>query len=439
MYDNFSRAVVPYLKNIFSRKLLLFFSYFGLALLIIYLTYYSSINKVDAYWMKLDTLLVINGINNPANQIVVDEKSKLKYFIPEIRDSIKTLRAIYRKLQKDNPDCENFDDIIKKPFPLLDDYRSFTNFLNTFLEKKKLVLKGISGSGKSTLIDRVTRIITGDTNNVLKLECVARLEEDFHNEIVGFYDRRNFHPGKLLKFLEKAKSEPEHKFIFIVDDQDKIYPETLYGSILWKELDNSAYTSRLDGYPFEIYFPDNFYLLSVTHTDVGNLISFSSEQLRRLGDVYELGANTDVFLLYLRSVQKTNKFTYSHIKKILYFFEKSNNLIAEKYGVGFTLGHWSNLRKKIKPSEFQIFMNEFVSNVNAYKPPKEIKLKDFDDILYAIDNGGKVPNTNIIAGIYIAAVDTGIFSELSVAVGATVISALIGWWVIRKKKNLLII
>lgn len=396
----------------------------------------SSQNRVDDFWITLDTILATNDIK-PSNNFKATEQSIRLHNIPRVTDSLEVLKKIYFDLQNNNPDCEPFDNIIKKPFLLMDDFNKFKDFLTIFLNKKKLVLEGISGSGKSTLIDRVSRMISGHTENVLKLDCVEKLEVEYHKEFVGYKDRDGFHPGKLLKFLEKAKSEPTHKFIFIIDDIDKVYSATVFGSILWKEMDNSTYDSYIDGYPFEISFPDNFFLLSITHSDVGNIIEMTSEHFRRLGDVYRLGTNLNVFILQLQDKIKKENLNYTHIKKLCYLFKKANEYIANRYGTGYTLGQWSNLRKKTKPKDFDEFVDEFIHNVNAFKPQKELKRDDFDDIFYAIDNNGKVPGTSNLGYLYAGMVATGLFSEVSVAISAALLSGLIGFFVYRKRKKII--
>jgi hypothetical protein len=392
-------------------------------------------DKNDDLWLKLDTVLVANSINNAEQKIEISDVVKRKYHIPDVMDSLPQLANVYSALQSGKEDSESFDSIIHKPFPLLDDYDKFTNFLNYLIDKKKVVVEGISGSGKSTIIDRVSRIITGKSENILKLECVEKLEVEYHKEYVGQRLGDKFIPGKLLNFLLKARNNPKENFIFIIDDVDKIYPSALLGSDIWKELDNSVYDTYIDGYPHEITIPDNLYIMSVTHSDVGNIIAFNAEHFRRLGELYKLNSNYRVLLLFIKNKLKGKDYNYSHLKKLLFTFIRTNEYIENNYGTGYTLGQWSNLRKKIKPEEFTEFRALFIDNVNAFKPQREMHLADLNDFMYVIDTDGKVPRSSDLAYLFYQAKDTGIFSELSVGLLFALVSGIAGLIILRRRKK----
>ncbi len=395
-------------------------------------------NTVDPYCMRLDTLLYANGIEKPdGNKLKLTENELKLYRIEPVSEHYADLKNIYDSLHTGNSDIESFDSIMLKPFPLLDDYKSFNKSLKTFLKEKKLVVQGVTGAGKTTLVDRITRIIAGKRENILKLECVEKMEVEYHKEYIGRKRNGVFKPGKFLKLLTAAQNNPRENFIFIIDDIDKIFPATLFGSKVWKELDNPDYETYIEGYPHEIYFPPNFYMISITHSGVGNVIEMTAEHFRRLGDLYFLPPNDKVFLLYLKTVREKYDLDYYRIRKLLYSFKEINELIREKYGRGYMLGQWATIRKLLKAEDYDKFINSFISHVNAFKPAKAMTHEDLDDIFYAVEHNGELPGTNDFAVLYQSLLDTGIFSELSVGLLFAIISGLTGWTIYRRKKRFL--
>ena len=72
-------------------------------------------------------------------------------------------------------------------------------------------------------------------------------------------------------------------------------------------------------------------MISVTHSGVGNVIELNQEHYRRLGKRYDI--NPDYVELMFRIKEKREKYNlpYAHIKKLLYFFQKSNEYISITY------------------------------------------------------------------------------------------------------------
>ncbi len=422
------------------RKYPLLFKIVTSAVLIIafiYIISELSEDRKDPYYFYLDTLLQSNGIIYPDINLKLDTSTIYNFSLITVEDRFDSLEQVYKTIHKHSDDIEQFKDIISKPFPLIDECDKFCHFLDLVLSKKKVIVEGISGTGKTTLIDRTARIIAGKTENILKLECVERLEAEYHKIWIGTRNNDKFQAGKLLRFFEVCKQNPEENFIFIIDDIDKIYPSALFGSEVWKELDNPIYDTFIEGYEKEIAIPDNFYMISIMHSDVGNVIEMTSEHFRRLGEIYVLEPNVKTLLMYILTKQEKLNLSYQHIKKLLYVFVKVNEYIQLNYGNGSRLGQWSNLRKQIEPDKFQNFLNEFVVNVNAFKLIKQLILNDLNDIVYSANNNGILLYSSDLSMLYEALVDIGILSELSVAITFTLISGITGWVILNRRRKLL--
>ena len=67
-----------------------------------------------------------------------------------------------------------------------------------------------------------------------------------------------------------------------------------------------------------------------------------------------------------------------NVKKMVYFFAKSNEMIVSKYSYGHQIGQWSDIRKNFLPKDFDNIKKIFINNVNAYRPTNELKNNDED-------------------------------------------------------------
>jgi|GEM_PF-419525 len=422
-------------KNNISRFRKVFFLFLGSIIILSILLFGVTEglkNQTDDYYFYLDTLLAANGFDT---NLVLPENVLKKNKIITIKDKYENLNKIYISNHNEKSDVLELDNIMLKPFLPSWEYDKLLYYYYPLLKYNKIVISGVSGSGKTTLVERLALFITGNPNRILQLQCVEDMAVEYHKTWVGYFGEHGFVKGKLLKFLEESKSNPEDNFVFILDDFDKIYPSTFFGSELWSEMDSPDDRNFIEGYG-EIELPKNFYLISVTHIGVANVIELNNEHYRRLGEKYRINPDVHEFLLGIkeRISDKHLRIPTPHIKKILYFFKKANELIETKYGLSYTLGQWATIRKKIEPEDWEDFIDEYVTHVNAFKPVEELKEKDFSGIFYTIQNNGLIENSHFFYKLYEALLRTGLFSELTVALAFAVFSGLFGWiFIIRKR------
>jgi hypothetical protein len=203
-------------------------------------------------------------------------------------------------------------------------------------------------------------------------------------------------------------------------------------------MDSPSDKNVIDGYG-EVSIPDNFYLISVTHTGVSNVIELNNEHFRRLGESFPLNADMNELLLYImeRSQKKKLNLDYNHTKRILYSYYKINKLIEEKYGNDYSLGQWSTVKSYLKPEDFNKFVKTFIEHVNAFKPKEELTLSNLSPIEYTVKNNGLLDDSSFFDDTYIYLLKTGLFSEIVVALMAALISGILGWVFFQKKKKLL--
>ena len=375
----------------FKNKIIVGSSITLAILLVVYLSYIYGVydDKKDNYWFYLDTVLVCNGFENP--QIDTTGISK-KHKITTLKENLGLLQNHYSQIHKNSSDTLPIIEELSNPFFPTWEYEKLNKYLSKFLEKKFIIISGTTGAGKTTLVDNLAKIITGNPKRLLSLRCVEEMGVEYHKLWIGNYKQDTiFEPGIFLEFLLRSQNDTSNNYLFIIDDFDKIYPATFFGSEIWNELDNidkKEVVTYIKGYKNEIYFPKNFYIIAVTHTGVANVISLNDEHYRRLGEKITIGSDEREFLLYLKERKIKDSLTFNHSKKLIYLFYNINKLIANKYNDSYCLGQWSNLKKKLKPSQLDQFINTFIEHVNSLKPNTQMKYSDLDFIFYAIYNNG---------------------------------------------------
>jgi len=429
-----------------SKKILIYLFLSVPVLIILYfLGHYLLTNEIDEYWTDLDKILISNGIvDSTKNLVSLSKEDSLQFRIIPVLEGYDSLRSYYQKFQKDNPDAIPFENVVDKPYPIVGSAGLYFNFLEKILEKKsasssysqnKIILQGVSGSGKTTLIDRMSLLITGREENILRLICVEKMEVEYNKEYIGEYRNGLFFPGKFLNLVDKCYRNPNLNYVFILDDVDKVYPSPVFGAHVWNSLDVEDLPVKIDGYPYERLIPSNLYIISATHSEPGYTVEINAEIRRRLGSIFELNADPSTFLLFLKTRIEKDSLSYFHIKRLVYFFKRANDHISTKFDAGFTLGNWSGLRKLIKEKKFYDFINEFVINVTNFSSTQSITKTEFADILYSINNDGVLPNSSPILIVYKKAEELGMISEIGGGLVLAIIPFSFGWFLIRKRKK----
>lgn len=311
------------------------------------------------------------------------------------------------------------------------------------LTRKRIVINGVTGSGKTTFVTNFAKFVTGRDDRIFRLQFVQRMEVEYHKRWVGYYDTDGFHPGKLLRIFEQCNNAPNHNYVLILDDIDKIPPATFFGSDIWTELNNSKETVFIEGYDKEINIPDNLFIISVIHEGASSVQELSDEHLRRLsGDQrtkIDIMPDYKELFLYLQGKYLDKEISATQIKRMLYLFIKINNYIKDdkNYGPGLTLGQWSTIRKLRSPEQIPEFVDAFVEHINSFKPKVKLHKRDLERFVVATKNHGYLPNSSLLNDLYIALDKTGIFAELVVALSFALASAIAGWIFILRKRKLI--
>lgn len=426
-------------------------------------------NQKDPFWFYLDTLLYDNFVCEEQinfSGIVIEGKRDTNYKVIQLKEKVDTLQKKYELFHNNETsqkgDIVNIWDAFKIPFEPTWEWRKIFSLLDEVIAKKKVVISGVSGSGKTTVVDNLAKFIAGSYDRIYRLQCVEEMGVEYHKIWIGYYDNEGFHKGKLLEVFEKCGEEPNQNYVFILDDFDKIYPATFFGAEIWEELDEPKKRNYIEGYPNEIEIPQNFYLICVTHEGESNIVELNDEHYRRLGEVIFLKPNYIEFMLYLKNkyfmldnivkryidyinnsffpgnkiIENSNNLSLQHIKNLLYFFEKANQHITQKYGLGLSLGQWSSVRKYYKEKDFENFIDCFVKHINGFKVKPEITQEEFEFIVYTINNNGYIKNSSFMMNLFKQIYESGVFAEGVVALAFALITGISGWFLIIRKRRI---
>jgi energy-coupling factor transporter ATP-binding protein EcfA2 len=428
-----------------NRKLLLV----ALMPLCIWLLYIGFRNEKDPLWGQTSDLLRSNTLT-----------------LEQATDSLRLLYNGFHAQKLPEGDLLPLRRISDPYVPTMT-YEKFKTYFNKVTEQKFAIVAGVTGSGNSTLVDRMANLMA-DSGNKIQILCAPQFDLELNKRYIGRLENGQFQKGELLKFWDNCRARPAEKFVCVIDNFDKINPETLFGPELWQRLDDPKFVVAFGKDTIQI--PDNFYLLCITHAGVGQKIEMNNEHFKRFGGQILLPPTAEELVLSLKAKKKevekdlpkkkkafetTEQGTpqYSALKKDLaklegqfaalndtvnlqhfvYFFDKANDIISEKFGSSYQLGQWSDARKQFQAKDFDALQTLFLNHVNSLKPPTELRQKEFDALIYATKNEGSVANSSPIWRTADKLAAMGFASELGVAGSFALISGFVGWWYFRRR------
>jgi hypothetical protein len=429
--------------------------------------------SIKSHWLvylliPLSIALLFWGFKNEKDPLWSELDSRLTKDFITLNDASDSLQSLYNKFQGNVAADDSLAlKLISKPFMPTMELSKLQEYLMLFNEQRHhATFAAVTGSGNTTLVDRIANLIASKPENKMVILCAPQFDLEFNKKYIGYFQEDKFVKGELLKFWDKCLKNPKEKYVCMIDNIDKINPETFFGPNIWQKLDDPKMKVALG--TDTIVMPPNFYMLSITQTGVGQKIELTNEHLKRLGGMLRLPIHPNELILGFRDKKKEiqkdinkiqsqlketpqseallkdlSKLTAQlsalndtpHLKKIVYFFIKSNEMIEKNYSYGHQIGQWSDIRKNFMANDFRLIQEIFVNHVNAYNPDKELKKEDFEDIFYSINNSGSIRNSSPIWRSTAKLTELGFASELGVAGIFALISGIIGWFYLRRRKE----
>lgn len=407
-------------------------------ILAIVLISWGLVNKRDDRWISLDRDL------------------KKEFFLVEnAKDSINQLFQKMHQVSKE--DLRGFE-LISTPFIPTMEMSKFNYFLEQVMENKKVVLSSVSGVGSTTLTNRIAKFIAGDYKHILEIRCAPNFDLILHKKYIGESIDGEFQPGILLQLFEKCYKNPNEKFVLLIDNFDKINPESFWGPEFWEKLSDPGFEFRLGEKSYDI--PNNLYMISVIHAGASGKIQLSNDHFRRIGKLLHLEVNSPELIINLRERRiktkqqlKNNQLTKEerielqndlaalqdtfNIKRMIYSFEKINEYIEKEYSKTHRLGQWGNLRKLYHAEDYDEFVNVFLNHVNSIQSNKDLRQEDLDKLFYALENDGKLKGSNFINRQFLFLEEKGFLTEFIVGLSFIIISGLFSFYILRKREHII--
>lgn len=318
-------------------------------------------------------------------------------------------------------------------------------------ENGTMVISGVTGSGGTKLTKNMGRLLAGKPENLLEIDCAPEFDLEYHKKYIGYEDGDRFVPGKLLEFWERCREFPAQKFVAVADNFDKINPETFFGPKLWEALSGRRDTAVLGGK--KVNPPPNFYFFSVTHLGPGSLIELNEEHFKRLGRQYILSPDARELLALLRqqaqtlaakpnpSAIDTSRLAAlrdtAQLQQFLFYFLKTNQLLADRYTAGYQLGHGSNVRNFYRAQDLPKLKEVYLNHINALQPARPLTEDDFKPFDFTVRTGGLEPGSNFLARQIQYLEDTGYLVEITMVAATALLTMFAGWWVFRRREQLI--
>lgn len=312
-------------------------------------------------------------------------------------------------------------------------------------DKRRIVISGVTGTGATKQAKRAANLLAGDYNRVLQIDCAPQFDLEYHKKYIGAENEKGqFVPGELLQLWEQCQRQPERTFAAVIDNFDKINPETFWGPAFWEALSSKNPTAEIGGKTY--VFPKNFYLISVTHLGPGSQIEFNEEHFKRLGKQYILAPNPLELLAVMRLMQQKKDLNplqakavrdVSETRRFLFYFLKINELLRTRYSEGHQMGQGTGLRELFCDADRTELKQTVLNHLNALQPDEPLEMKDFEGMDETIAHDGLEPHTSFMARQIQVLHDTGYFVEITMVATTALLTALVGWWVFRRREQLI--
>jgi len=195
-----------------------------------------------------------------------------------------------------------------------------------------------------------------------------------------------------------------------------------------------------------VELPANCYLISITHYGPGSVVEFNGEHFKRLGDRCLLEISPRDLVAWLRLQERSAEIEPARLAalrdtaqmhRFLFYFLKTNQLLDKKYTDGHQMGQGSNIRPLYTDAEREKFKLAVMSHINAMQPSKPLTEKDFRHIEYTLRNEGMEAGSSYFARLVQMLHETGYFVEITMVGTTALLTALVGYWVFRRREQLI--
>ncbi len=233
--------------------------------------------------------------------------------------------------------CYNEQDFLSEVFISSEKYNSLARMLKA---KKNIILQGAPGVGKTFAARRLAYSIMGVKDDS-RIEFVQFHQNySYEDFVMGYKPNENgfeLKNGIFYSFCQKAASEPEKDYFFIIDEINRGNMSKIFGELLMlieKDYRGTALTLAYNGLPFRV--PKNLHIIGMMNT-ADRSLAMIDYALRRRFSFFDMepGFDSEGFMKYQQDLNNEK------LDKLVSELKSLNNAIIEdkSLGKGFCIGH----------------------------------------------------------------------------------------------------
>lgn len=305
---------------------------------------------------------------------------------------------------------EEFDfimDIIRdeNPLPIKTAFEAYTkeNFLNeVFMNeekydelvsilsyKKNIILQGAPGVGKTFTARRLAWSMMGEKDDS-RIEFVQFHQNYSYEDFIMGYKPADsgfdLNYGIFYRFCQKAATQPNKDFFFIIDEINRGNMSKIFGELLMlieKDYRGTKATLAYNGLPFSV--PKNLFIIGMMNT-ADRSLAMIDYALRRRFSFYDMipGFDTDGFVKYQNSLHS------EMFNKVINQIKALNNTIStdSSLGKGFCIGHSYLYTSKNYSDEWLhcVVKYDILPMLNEYWFDNESEFQKWKNILEGVFN-----------------------------------------------------
>lgn len=208
------------------------------------------------------------------------------------------------------------------------------------LEKMNIILQGAPGVGKTYAAKRLAYSIMGEMDDN-RIEFVQFHQNYSYEDFVMGYkpsgDVFELKSGVFYRFCQKAASQPQKQFFFIIDEINRGNMSKIFGELLMlieKEYRGTKATLAYSGLPFSV--PENLYIIGMMNT-ADRSLAMIDYALRRRFSFFDMepAFNAQRFIEYKDGLHNET------LNNLVECVQRLNDSIKKdkSLGKGFCIGH----------------------------------------------------------------------------------------------------
>jgi 5-methylcytosine-specific restriction protein B len=223
----------------------------------------------------------------------------------------------------------------------------FESMVNTFQQKKNLILQGPPGVGKTFISKRLAYALMGEKADDRLGMVQFHQSYSYEDFIQGYRPTKNgfeLKDGVFYQFCELAREDSDNDYVFIIDEINRGNLSKIFGEVMMlieadKREEWSVSLTYGNGPEDKFSIPENLYLLGLMNT-ADRSLKMVDYALRRRFAFFDLepGFRVSAFKEYLKKQGAEESFITDLIKAMTQLNQDITNDV-NNLGKGFCIGH----------------------------------------------------------------------------------------------------